>query len=143
MVRQLQRLAALSVDERWLLLRAAAVVASMRGALWLFPFHWICERARGSGAARRRPEAVPPGRLAWAVQVAARRIPGASCLTQALALQWLLVRTGRAALLRIGVAKDAGRGFESHAWVECEGRALLDDGIVAGRFAPIVALPTK
>jgi hypothetical protein len=60
-----------------------------------------------------------------------------------LALQWLLVRAGRAASFRIGVAKDAGHGFESHAWVECEGQVLLENGDVADRFVPILALRAK
>lgn len=143
MVRQFQRLAALSADERWLLARAAVLVASVRIALWLFPFHWICQWARRSGAVSGPLETNPVSRLAWAVQVAARRIPGASCLTQAMALQWLLVRTGRAASLQIGVAKDSRHGFESHAWVECEGQALLENGDLADRFVPIFALRMK
>jgi len=142
-VKQLQRLAALSADERWLLARAAALVASIRIALWLLPLHWICRWAHRSGAVSRPLEAMPASRLAWVVQVAARRIPGASCLTQAMALQWLLVRAGRAASLQLGVAKDAAHGFESHAWVECEGQVFLDDSDVAVRFVPIAAFPAN
>ena len=143
MLKKFQRLAALSADEQWLLAYSAAVVALIRIALWLLPFHWLCRRAGRSGTISKRLVTIPVSRLTWAVQVVARRIPGASCLTQAMALQWLLVRSGRAASLQIGVAKNSGRGFESHAWVECEGQVLLDNDDVAARFAPIVGLRTK
>lgn len=140
MVRQMQRLAALSADERWLLACAAAMVTSMRVALWLFPFRWVCRHARRRRTIARRLEAMPVSRLAWAVQAAARRVPAASCLTQALALQWLLVRTGHGASLRIGVAKNAAHGFKAHAWVECEGNILLENRKAVDRFAPILSL---
>ena len=140
MLRQFRRLAALSADERWLLAHAAAMVALVRIARWLLPFRWLCVRLRRASTVSGRLGAMPAGRLAWAVQAAARRVPGANCLTQAVAVQWLLARAGRAALLQIGVAKDAAQGFESHAWVEFEGQFLLEDGEVADRFAPILAL---
>ena len=66
-------------------------------------------------------------RLSWAVQVVARRIPGASCLTQALALRELMERAGHTADLRIGVAKDAIHGFASHAWLEHDSQILVKD----------------
>lgn len=68
-------------------------------------------------------------RLAWAVRTASRRIPGASCLTQALSLQLLLRRYGVASNLRIGVARAAGReGYVAHAWVESGPRVLIGAG---------------
>jgi hypothetical protein len=139
-VRKFQRLAALSAEERRLLARALGVVASIRLALWLLPFQWTCRQVRKPGAASGRLATMPVSRFAWAVQTAARRVPAASCLTQALALQWLLVRAGRPASLRIGVAKDAARGLESHAWVECEGQVLPENDAAASRFATILAL---
>jgi hypothetical protein len=78
-------------------------------------------------------------RLAWAVQAAARRIPGASCLTQALALQYVLGRAGETTKLHIGVAKDSARGFEAHAWLEHRGAILVGDNGELERYAPIPA----
>jgi len=68
----------------------------------------------------------PVSRLVWAVETTSRRIPSATCLTQSLALQFLLSRSGRSSALRIGVARTGARGFQAHAWVEYEGRTLID-----------------
>ncbi len=87
---------------------------------------------------------MPPaqlGRVGWAVHAAARRIPGASCLTQACALYYLMTRAGYEPHIRIGVARNAGGGFESHAWLEYRGRVMLGDIGDLDRFAPILTIP--
>jgi len=124
-------------DERVGLRHALTLVIAARLALWRRPFR---------EAAAERPEKlspilarVRPGRLAWAVEAVARRIPGASCLTRALALRRLLARAGYASQVVVGVAGGAGREFESHAWLECGGETLI--GAAEGRYAPIVTLP--
>ena len=63
--------------------------------------------------------------LAWAVRVAARRVPRASCLTQSLALETMLTLAGLPAETRIGVARKTDGAFEAHAWVVHQGRVLL------------------
>ncbi|MSR22793.1 MAG: lasso peptide biosynthesis B2 protein [Gemmatimonadetes bacterium] len=55
---------------------------------------------------------------------AARVVPGATCLVQALAAEWPIRRGGAAASLRFGVAKGDG-GLDAHAWLESGGRVLL------------------
>jgi len=70
-------------------------------------------------------------------------IPGASCLTQALALQRLLARAGRGADLRIGVAKDGASGLASHAWLEREGEILIGDNGELDRYSPMLSLSGK
>lgn len=60
------------------------------------------------------------------VAAAARHGPyRASCLPTALTLQWLLRRQGIEAELRLGVRKERER-LEAHAWLEHEGRPLMD-----------------
>lgn len=83
----------------------------------------------------------------WARQVArrierlARLVPGATCLTQALALQFVLARTGHASLLQIGVRKDADGAFSAHAWVTCNDRVVLGQrGTQLADFTPIAEL---
>lgn len=67
----------------------------------------------------------------WGRQVArrierlARFVPGASCLTQALALQLVLGRAGHASQIQIGVKKDDAGAFTAHAWVTCNDRIVL------------------
>ncbi len=55
----------------------------------------------------------------------ARLVPGASCLTQALALQWLLARAGHGCELLVGVRRDDTGRFAAHAWVACNDRIVL------------------
>ena len=63
--------------------------------------------------------------LNWAITRAARFVPAASCLTQALSLQVVLGRRGLDSRLCIGVRKGKGDKFEAHAWVERGGRVLI------------------
>jgi hypothetical protein len=138
---RIRRFAALPAIERRLLLRAAVVVGCARLAVWALPFRWICGWVRGPRAASRRIAELPVDRLAWAVQVAARRIPGASCLVQALALQWVLARAGQGAIIHVGVANHGADAFESHAWLEHCGKILVGGDGSPDRYAPILKLP--
>ncbi len=67
----------------------------------------------------------------------------ASCLTQSLALQCLLARSGRSSQVHIGVKKDAAAGFQSHAWVECEGRMLLSAPYEVAEYSRLLALGAR
>jgi len=119
----------LPAAERALLPRLAMLVAAIRLALWTLPFATLQRLLKLRALAALFPRGlaeVPVARLAWAVETTSRRIPSATCLTQSLALQFLLTRAGRASALRIGVARSGARGFQAHAWVECEGRTLID-----------------
>ena len=143
-VKRIQQFVELSVRDRKLLLRGVALVAVARIALWTVPFRWV-----RLAAGERRP--ILPGlaeirvsRLAWAIEAAARRIPAASCLTQALAFQYLMARAGRQAEVHIGVALaangDAPRGFEAHAWVEHGGDIILGNNGELERYVPMLTL---
>ncbi len=61
----------------------------------------------------------------WAVQAVSRRIPAATCLTQAIAARLLLLGSGHDTELCIGVARDATGSFRAHAWLEREGRIII------------------
>ena len=65
------------------------------------------------------------GRVAWGVRAASRLIPGATCLTQALAGQYLLGRAGIEFTVRIGVNANGEKGFAAHAWLVSGGTILL------------------
>jgi hypothetical protein len=73
------------------------------------------------------------------VEVAARRVPRATCLVRALAAQALLARHGHPSQLRLGVARGADRAFEAHAWLERDGQILIGGG-PEGRYVPLPAL---
>ena len=136
----MRQFAELPARERKLLLRSVLLVAAVRIALWTLPFRWVRLVVGERRAVSPGLTAIPVKRLTWAVQAAARRIPGASCLTQAFALQYLMGRAGHGAEVHIGVAKDAARGFEAHAWVEHGGAVVLGDDGELERYAPVLAL---
>ncbi len=115
----------LPAADRMLAVRAAMWLVVARVALWTLPFARVQELAGRLGA-RRGTVGVAPGRVAWSVETAARSIPQATCLTQALAAQVMLSRAGEQPELHIGVATDRG-AFEAHAWLSLHGRPLVGD----------------
>ena len=116
-MRPLATFLALPASDRLLLVRAAATLVVVRCALHLVSI----ERLR-AWAGHLREDTRPADPIIWSVRTAARRIPGATCLTSALALQRLLSSAGHPSQVHIGVARDAS-GFMAHAW-------LVHDGIV-------------
>ena len=115
--------------QRSVLLKVIPIVAVVRLALWTVSFATASEflQCRAiRGIVSRSLTRAQAAELAWAVRGASRYIPAATCLTQSLALQFLLRQTGRACALRIGVAKHSSRALRAHAWVDCAGEVLLD-----------------
>ena len=78
--------------------------------------------------------------LVWAIEVASRRMPGATCLCRALALQRLLSKNGHRAELQIGVEKN-GELFGAHAWLVRDGCVLIGEP-QPGKFALLTAWPS-
>jgi len=127
--------------ERRALFSAVLLVSLIRVALWVLPVR----RVRKIVSAFDRiplsvPADLPVNRLVWAVQAASRRIPMASCLTQSLALQSLLTRSGRSSQLHLGVKKDQQTGFQAHAWVEYAGCTLLSTPSEVAEYEHLVSL---
>lgn len=80
---------------------------------------------------------------ARAIARAARHAPyGGNCLSQSIALMWLLRRRGLAAELRFGARMREGL-LEAHAWVEHAGVVLNDAQTVAQRFSPFGRSPRR
>ena len=75
-------------------------------------------------------------RIAWAVTVATRYIPGSKCLVQALAGRKLLATYGILSAIHIGVAKDSKNWLNAHAWVEAEGKTAIGGDTAA--YAPLI-----
>lgn len=123
----LGRRLALSPGEWRLLARAFSLTLLVRGSLWVVPFRVL----RRLLLPRRSPTppTAPLDRIVWAVAASARRVPDATCLTQALVAETLLRRAGHDATLHLGVARPAqGAGLEAHAWVESGGAVVVGDG---------------
>lgn len=130
--RRFRQFGDLTPADRRLLVVTGAVVFGVRLMLWVLPARRIAAMTFGhNGVETNTAGANTPSaqRLAWAVRTTSRRIPGASCLTQALSLQLLLRRRGVASNLKIGVARAAqGEGYVAHAWVEAGPRVLIGAG---------------
>jgi hypothetical protein len=137
------KLFAMPAGERRLLARALCVVVAFRVALCVIDWSRIralAARIEGRSAVLAK---LPPVRLAWAVRAAARGVPGATCLTQSLALRHLLAKAGHAAEIRIGVARSEPGGLDSHAWVVCHGNVLVGDTGDLERYQPILSMGTR
>lgn len=95
-------------------------------------------RAGGGAPEPGAREALVTGaRLGAVVSRTLPRLPvDSSCLLQSLTLTGMLARRGVAGTLVIGVAP--GEEFGAHAWVEVQGRALLEPG--GETFARLVEL---
>ena len=132
----------LSGTDRDLVLRAVLLVGTIRLALSFLSFRTLQRALARLG----QPSGTTGGtsarsadRLVWAIRRASLCVPGATCLTQALAAQVLLARHGHQAQLRIGVARDPAQRLEAHAWLEQDGRVLL--GADEGRsYTPLQGL---
>lgn len=125
-IRKLRAYRRLSRPQRRLAMKSIVLLAWVRLGLWLAPFR-IVQRVCGhfGRVSRRRGDRAGVHEIAWAVRLASRYVPQATCLVQALAAQILLGRHGHAGEVHIGVALDAKLGFRAHAWVESQGEVLV------------------
>ena len=120
-----QKLKNLAAVDRSLLAEALLLLLCVRLALRVMKFSTL--RKRLDGRAASRP--CPVDRIRWAVHVAARRVPGTTCLAEALVAHSMLRRHGHAPSFKIGV-REGGSTLEAHAWVECDGAVV--SGAVSG-----------
>ncbi|TIL65439.1 MAG: lasso peptide biosynthesis B2 protein [Mesorhizobium sp.] len=134
-MRNLSRLLSLSGAEMLFLARCVVVVAAVRLGLTLFSFNRVRRLVTGLDA-REAASVADLRRVAWGVAAAARLVPHASCLTQALSGQYLLARQGNASRIRIGIAQDTGAELKAHAWL-MSGNQIVLGGSLAG-FAHLV-----
>jgi Transglutaminase-like superfamily len=128
--------------ERWLLIKAALLLALIRIGLRLLPFKTLkqfLDSVSRVPAGSHRANQFSSDRIVWAVISASRYVlVDKPCLTQALAVQLLLKRRGYPANLRIGVNRTAGKQLEAHAWVESGDRVVVGGGDLS-RYTPLPA----
>ena len=117
--------------QNWgLLLYAGALTACVRASLAATSLSRVTRALRRLATGIPQWASVTPRyrmRAAWAAHAVGRRLlPERPCLTQALVLQYLLLRRGDdAAELHIGVTKAEDGSLQAHAWVERNGRVLI------------------
>ena len=140
-MRALYEFVRLSREKRVLLMKALWLVISVRFALWFLPFRVVrnaIEKFAQTSVKFLDREADSVESVVWAVTVASRRVPAASCLTQALATQVLLRRRSYPAELRIGVAPGERGEIAAHAWIELDGRIIIGGSDSARRFVTLL-----
>jgi hypothetical protein len=118
-----------------LLLLAMIVVASIRMALAVLPSRMILRVVWRSGCTQvveASKHAASVDEIVWAIGAASRRIPRATCLTQALSASLLLRWFGYDARLCLGVGRNGDGSLRAHAWLERAGYAVVGgEGIPA------------
>jgi hypothetical protein len=140
-IRKLHTCFRLSRLERRLAIKSIALAGFVRLGLWLLPFRVMQRVCRSFGRAGRGHRGEAGTReIVWAVRLASRYVPRATCLVQALTTQILLDRHGHAGKVHIGVALDAKLGFRAHAWVESQGKVLLGGSEELDHYASILVL---
>lgn len=117
---------------------ATFLVVGIRLALLVLPSGSVVRMVRAVGARPVRSTASRNDQdaLLGCIRRVSRLVPGATCLTQAVAGQILLQRNGYHATLRLGVRTGA-QGFAAHAWLEQDGRKILGQAAARG----MVVLP--
>ena len=121
---RLKTLRALDPADRWLLVEAFSVIVALRAALSLLPFTTV-RRCANRWAAFKATDRGEPTRVAWAVMAVGLRIPGTTCLAEALAADSMLRRHGYSSALKVGVRRGAVMSIDAHAWVECAGAVVI------------------
>jgi hypothetical protein len=126
--------------ERRLLLRALFLLTRVRLSLWLLPYRSVSRWAQSaSQPSRHKHTQLSIDEFCRAITIAARFVPGASCLTQALVGQILLGQAGHAVTLQIGVLRKGGGPLQAHAWLESAGRVILGDVPELSQMQPLRA----
>jgi hypothetical protein len=120
--KRLKRLRRLSPNERQILFRAAAVTLAARCALAALPLGKTKCLLKAFVASKK---SISLEDAVWSVRAAGRYIPGATCLSQALALQAMLADSGLEASVQIGVRRAPHAEFKAHAWVSFQGEIVL------------------
>lgn len=134
-MRRLRKWLSLSPPERRLFREALLLLGIIRLALWVLPFRKVHDfvlryRRRNEGL---NPHEIAPAVIGGFIDRAARLVPRATCLTQALAAQVMLARRGHSSVLHFGGKTVAGK-FTAHAWVEAEGTIVVGEA-VSGEFS--------
>ena len=115
--------------DRWLVVEAFILIAIVTAGLRTMSFVSLRRLLDGAkGLRSQSPHSA--ARISWAVDAAARRLPGRTCLKDSLAADVMLCRRGYQSELRLGVKKAHDRlvPLQAHAWVESNG------AIVAGQL---------
>lgn len=140
-MRLLDRWRRVPAARRSALRESLAAVILVRLCLHLLPWRMWARVVGSPPRAREIANSVQPTAddVIWAVGRVSRAVPGATCLTQALAAQLLLSRRGQTSQLRIGVTRAPHQRLRAHAWLERDGIIVIGAADVAA-YTPLRAM---
>ena len=127
----------LDSSARALVFATILLMGLVRTALRVAPFRIVKRVAEAGPLTGTRFGKFSEEQVAWAVLLASRYIPKATCLTQALTARLLLTFCGHMNQLHIGVTRDSD--FKAHAWIECRRGVLVGGTAGSERFTPILS----
>lgn len=144
MLGPVQRFALLPAAEKLATAEALVVVVGTRVAVGALPrsalSQWV-GRAMHEAAGEAGEHADTVGQVCRAIRRASRRVPGATCLVQALAGCSMLERRKVRAHVEVGVDKQAN-ALSAHAWLVVGGRVVLGGEDARARFVVLEARPS-
>lgn len=124
----LVRIFSLSGSEMIFLGHCLLVVATVRLGLTLLSYNRVRSLVTRLDA-RQCASMGELRRVAWGVAAAARFVPYATCLTQALSGQYILARQGNESTIRIGIERGTGEQLKAHAWLVSDNHIVLGGSI--------------
>ena len=117
-------LARMTPNERALIAEALWLIVVVRVTMRILPFPAV-RRYLARLVCTGREGVSTPEQIARALTAVGRRIPGTTCLAEAVAGLTMLQRHGHPAVLRIGVRRGASATLDAHAWVESGGTVAI------------------
>jgi transglutaminase superfamily protein len=137
---KLRRFAALPGTDRLRLAQALVLLVTVGIGLRVVAFRRLWRLLEAWARCDEQPgesDGIEVRRVAWAIAVASRYVPGAGrCLPQALVAHALLRREGLASRVWLGLARRVDGDIEGHAWVEIDGWTVIG-GRDVDRYRPI------
>lgn len=140
--RKLRTFARYGAGDQARLLAAAVLLAVVHGTVALVSFDWLRRALGGVAVAGSVVPGDPrPVRVAWAVKVADRHVPGErKCLHRSLTAETIHRVYGHDVAHCIGVDPTDESGFKAHSWIEYDGDVLVGDLPDFDRYEPLGSL---
>jgi hypothetical protein len=130
----------LSLIDQRLIIKSVFLLVAIKIGLSLLSFKTLLsflDRIKQESIGKESNQKLSLERTVWAVGVASKYVPLATCLTRALATQVLLAQQGYSTSLHIGVAKGKEGQLEAHAWVESQGQIIIGGLEALSRFSQL------
>ncbi len=118
----------LSSRDKVVALESLYWVLLIRIMVWIFPFLSVQNMVQKIACHydSNNKHAIILSRIRIMITVAAKYVPRATCLVQALAGYILFSKYGYTTSIKIGVLTENGE-FEAHAWLEQDGHVVLGE----------------